>query len=161
MRVLGIDPGTITAGYAVVERDGTRFHAISYGTVRAGRSATFPERLRRIHEGLLAVIEEFRPDEAAIETIFGGKSIRSALHSGEGRGVAVLAVALSGLPMAEYSPAEIKKAVVGHGRAAKVQIQHMARTILALPDVPASADAADALAVAICHCQRRRALRPR
>ena len=159
MRVLGIDPGTINAGYGVVEQEGNRLRAVAYGAIRVSRRATFPERLRRIHEGLRAVIDDFRPDEAAIETVFGGKNIQSALHAGEGRGVAILAVALSALPLAEYSPAEIKKAVVGHGRAAKVQIQHMVRAILALTEVPASADAADALAVAICHCQHQQFLR--
>lgn len=156
MRVLGIDPGTISAGYGVVEREGNRLSALTYGAIRVSRSVPFPQRLRRIHEGIREVIDEFQPEEAAIETLFGGKSIRSALHAGEGRGVAVLAVALSDLPLAEYSPAEIKKAVVGHGRAAKVQIQHMVCAILGLPQRPKSTDAADALAVAICHCQRGR-----
>ncbi len=156
MRVLGIDPGTLNAGYGVVERDGTRLTAVAYGVVRAPRSLSFPARLRRIHEGLRAVIAEYRPAAAAIETVFGGKSMRTALHSGEGRGVAVLAVALADLPLNEYAPAEIKRAVVGNGQAAKVQVQHMVRAILGLPNVPESTDAADALAVAICHCQRSR-----
>lgn len=161
MRVLGIDPGTISAGYGVVERDGNRLSAVAWGAIRVSRRASFPERLRGVHDGLRAVIAEYQPDAAAIETIFGGKSIRSALHAGEGRGAAVLAVALSGLPLAEYAPAEIKKAVVGNGRAAKVQVQFMVRAILGLSETPASADAADALAVAVCHCQRARAPRLR
>jgi len=156
VRVLGIDPGTISAGYGIVERDGNRLRALAYGAIRVPRSIGFADRLRRIHESLRAVIDEWHPDEAAIETLFGGKSVRSALHAGEGRGVAVLAVALADIPLAEYAPAEIKKAVVGQGRAAKVQVQHMVRVILSLPTAPASTDAADALAIAICHCQRRR-----
>jgi len=161
VRVLGIDSGTICAGYGVVDRDGSRMRAVAYGAIRVPRSASFPERLKRIHEGLRAVIAEFEPDEAAIESLFGGKSIRSALHAGEGRGVAVLAVALAAVPLAEYTPAEIKKAVVGNGRAAKVQVQRMVAAILGLHAAPDSADAADALAVAICHCHRRRPQSPR
>ena len=156
MRILGIDPGTISAGYGVIEKEGSRLRALAYGSVRAASSMAFAERLKRIFEGLRAVIEEWRPDEAAVESLFGGKSIRSALAAGEGRGVAVLAVALAEIPLAQYAPAEIKKAVVGQGRAAKVQVQKMVQVLLALPAPPKSSDAADALAVALCHCQRRR-----
>jgi len=156
MRVLGIDPGTITAGYGVVDRDGSRLRPVAFGIVRAGRTVSFPERLKRIYQGLAEVIAEHHPDEAAVETIFGGKSVRSALHMGEGRGVAVLAAVLADVPVLEYTPAEIKKAVVGSGRAAKVQVQEMVRVLLGLAQPPKSSDAADALAVAICHCQRHR-----
>ena len=126
------------------------------GAIRVKSGMTFPERLVRIHQGLLEVIREHKPDVAAVERLFVGKNVRSAMTTGEGRGIAVLTAALGGLPVEEYTPAEVKKAVVGVGNAHKTQVQEMVRIILALDKVPRPQDAADALAIAICHCQRFR-----
>jgi crossover junction endodeoxyribonuclease RuvC len=156
VRVIGIDPGTLVAGYGVVDCVGFRMRPVCFGAVRVRRDMTHPERLAFIHEGLLKVIREHRPGEAAIERLFVGKSVKSAMVTGEGRGIAVLSAALERLPVFEYTPAEVKKAVVGVGAAHKTQVQQMVRIILGMEEVPRPQDAADALAVAICHCQRLR-----
>jgi crossover junction endodeoxyribonuclease RuvC len=153
MRILGVDPGTQVCGYAVLETDGERARALDYGVV-SSRDPSVAVRLRVIHEGLLAVIRRLRPDVAVVEGAFFGKNVRSALKIGEGRGVALLAAASEGLDVVEYAPAEVKKSVVGNGRAHKSQVQQMVRIILGLPEVPAPEDAADALAIAICHHHR-------
>ena len=153
MRVLGIDPGTQVCGYGLVEQTGGDLKALDYGVVRAP-SAPLPERLRVIHEGLSAVIARHRPDIVAVEGVFHGINPRTALKIGEGRGIALLVAAAAGVAVAEYSPATVKKAVVGSGRAHKGQVQQMVRLILSLPQIPEPEDAADALAIAICHCHR-------
>ena len=152
MRVLGIDPGTRVVGYGLVEPQGSRIVAVGFGAVRAPRNAPYAERLLRIHDELVRVIRQEKPDAVAIEEAFYGKSASAALRMGEGRGVALVAVAQESRPLHQYSPAEVKKAVVGNGRAHKSQVQQMVRMILGLREAPAPEDAADALAVAICHC---------
>ena len=154
MRVIGIDPGTRQVGYGVVETQGSRILPITFGAIRARTSASYPERLRSIMEGVTGVVRECRPDAVAIEEAFYGKSVSAALRMGEGRGVAIVAVALENVPVFQYTPAEVKKAVVGNGRAHKSQVQEMVRVLLALAEQPRPFDAADALAVAICHCNR-------
>ena len=154
MRVIGIDPGTMVCGYGVIDSVGSKMKAVHFGAVRVRKGMTFPERLVHIHKALLEVIREHKPERAAIERLFVGKNVRSAMATGEGRGIAVLTAALEGLPVHEYTPAEIKKAVVGVGGAHKTQVQEMVRIILGLEEVPRPHDAADALAIAICHCQR-------
>jgi crossover junction endodeoxyribonuclease RuvC len=156
LRVIGIDPGTLVCGYGVVDSMGSKLKAVHFGAVRVAKDATFPERLLAIHQGLLAVIREYQPAEAAIERLFVGKSVRSAMATGEGRGVAVLSAALADIPVFEYSPSQVKKSVVGVGGAHKTQVQEMVRIILGLETAPKPQDAADALAIAICHCQRLR-----
>ena len=154
MRVIGIDPGTVVCGYGVIDSVGSKMKAVDYGAIRVKQEMTFPERLVFIHQGITEVIRRHKPDVAAVEQLFVGKSVRSAMRTGEGRGVAVLTAALENLPVHEYTPAEVKKAVVGAGRAHKTQVQEMVRIILALEKIPKPQDAADALAIAICHCQR-------
>ena len=154
MRVIGIDPGTLVCGYGVVDSVGSKMKAVHYGAVRVSRGMTFPERLVHIHRGLQEVIREHTPEVVAIERLFVGKNVKSAMRTGEGRGIAVLTAALEDLPVHEYTPAEVKKAVVGVGGAHKTQVQEMVRILLGLEKVPRPQDAADALAVAICHCQR-------
>jgi len=154
MRILGIDPGTRVVGYGIIETAGSRIAPVTFGVVRARPGDSYAVRLRRIFEGLTRIVREYRPDEAAIEEAFYGKSVSAALRMGEGRGVAIVAAALQDLPLWQYSPAEVKKSVVGSGRAHKVQIQEMVRMLLGLPEVPEPQDAADALAVAICHSNR-------
>jgi len=155
VRVLGIDPGTQVCGYGVVDLDGADLKAVDYGVVKAP-SGPLPQRLAVIHEGLKVVIARHNPDVVAVEGVFRGVNSRTALKIGEGRGVALLAAAAAGVKVAEHSPAMVKKAVVGSGRAHKSQVQQMVRVILGLKEVPSPEDAADALAVAICHCHRQR-----
>jgi len=154
MRVMGIDPGTRVCGYGVVDLDGADMKAVDYGAISC-RSDSLPERLRVIYEGLGAVIQRHRPAVVAVEGVFQGVNARTALKIGEGRGVVLLAAASAGVEVAEYSPAMVKKAVVGSGRAHKSQVQQMVRLALALTELPTPEDASDALAVAICHCHRR------
>ena len=151
MRVFGIDPGSARTGYGCVETDGSRQRVILCGAITADAHASFPEKLMQIHHRLTALLEECRPDCVAIEDLFHSVNARSALKLGHARGVAMLAAVEAGLPVIEYTPAAIKRAVVGFGRAEKPQVQHMVKLLLGLADVPSPHDAADALAVAICH----------
>jgi crossover junction endodeoxyribonuclease RuvC len=151
VRVFGIDPGSERTGYGCVETDGSRQRILTCGAVGARGEASFSERLLEIHSRLVTLLLEQRPDVVAIENIFYASNVRSALRLGHARGVAMLAAAQAGLAVVEYTPAEIKRAVVGYGRAEKQQVQHMVKLLLSLPAVPSPHDAADALAVAICH----------
>lgn len=155
MRVVGIDCGTEFTGYGIVEdtpqaRTQT-LRPIHSGTIRLSRKDSTPTRLARIHAELLAIFDLHRPDVVAVEEVFFSVNPKSALKLGQVRGVVLLAAAHAGLPVAEYAPLAIKSAVVGYGMAAKEQVQFMVTRLLALPHAPDSADAADALAVAICH----------
>ena len=151
MKIFGIDPGSERTGYGCVERSGSRHHLVLCGSLAAPASATFPERLHHIHAGLAALLAECRPDCVAVESIFHAKNVRSALKLGHARGVALLAASEAGLCVHEYAPAEIKRAVVGFGRAEKGQVGQMVKLLLGLERAPAPHDVADALAVAICH----------
>lgn len=156
--ILGIDPGSIATGYGVIARDGNRLCFVDAGVVRPGRldgENDLAKRLEHIYAGLSEVIERLAPTVSAIEGIFHGNNPRSALLLGHARGAAILAAAHGGLCIHEYSPMEIKKAVVGYGRAEKFQIQQMVRVILNLHEKMAM-DASDALAVAICHANSTR-----
>jgi crossover junction endodeoxyribonuclease RuvC len=151
VRVFGIDPGSGRTGYGCVETDGSRHRIVMCGAIAPPSAAAFPEKLLMIHSRLSALIAECRPDCAAIENLFHANNVRSALKLGHARGVATLAAVEAGLPVFEYTPAEIKRAVVGYGRAEKPQVQQMVKLLLGLAVVPSPHDAADALAVAICH----------
>ncbi len=147
--ILGIDPGSRVTGYGLVQIEKNRGRHVASGTIAVG-AQPFDARLRAIFEGLTALIREHRPQEVAVEKVFMNRNADSALKLGQARGAAIVAAALCDLPVHEYAPNEIKLAIVGRGHAAKEQVQHMIRAILALDATPAS-DAADALAVAICH----------
>jgi crossover junction endodeoxyribonuclease RuvC len=134
-----------------VETDGSRHRLVVCGAIATSARAPFPDKLLTIHDRLVALLAECRPDAVAIENIFYASNVRTALKLGHARGVAVLAAVEGGFPLAEYTPAEIKRAVVGYGRAEKHQVQEMVRLLLGLKTVPSPFDAADALAVAICH----------
>lgn len=151
MKIFGIDPGSGRTGYGCIETNGSRHRIVMCGAISAPALATFPEKLLTIHSRLAALIEACRPDSVAIESLFYATNVRSALKLGHVRGVAMLAAIQAGLPVVEYTPAEIKRAVVGYGRAEKHQVQEMIRILLGLDAVPSPHDAADALAVAICH----------
>jgi crossover junction endodeoxyribonuclease RuvC len=151
VRIFGIDPGSERTGYGCVESDGSRHHIVISGAISSPAAASFPEKLLTIHARLSVLIQEHRPECVAIENLFHAVNVRSALKLGHARGVAMLAAVEAGVPVVEYTPAEIKRAVVGYGRAEKAQVQHMVKLLLGLAAVPSPHDAADALAVAICH----------
>ena len=153
MRIFGIDPGSARTGYGCVERVGSRQRLIICGSLAGSPRAAFPDKLKAIHSGLVALLDRHRPDCVAVESIFHAKNVRSALKLGHARGVVLLAAAEAGLPVVEYAPAEIKRAVVGYGRAEKHQVQQMVKLLLGLDKPPTPHDVADALAVAICHLQ--------
>jgi crossover junction endodeoxyribonuclease RuvC len=153
-RVLGIDPGSRITGYGVLEIDGQNMHYVASGCVRPA-SKLMPERLAEIYHGVNEVIATHMPEILAIENVFLARNPDSALKLGQARGVAIAAGVAQGLPVYEYAARRVKQAVVGTGKASKEQVQHMVRVILALPGTPA-ADAADALAIAICHVNTSR-----
>ncbi len=155
MRILGIDPGSRTAGYGLIDVAGESLHFVACGVIKVNPAQPFGARLLEIHTGIAEVIAGHSPQEAAIEEVFMAKNAGSALKLGHARGVLMLAALQAGLPLAEYSPRQIKQAAAGYGNADKAQMQHMVRVLLALDRAP-SADAADALAVAICHANHRR-----
>ena len=151
MTVFGIDPGSERTGYGCVHTDGQRQHLVVCGAITVPSRASFPQRLHAIHLALGRLLAKHRPDCVAIESIFHAVNARTALKLGHARGVAMLAAVEAGLPLVEYTPAEIKRAVVGYGRAEKGQVQQMVRALLGLDQVPTPHDAADAVAIAICH----------
>jgi len=151
VRIFGIDPGSERTGYGCVESDGRRHVLIACGAVAAPPGGTFPARLARIHSELSALLTSHRPACVAIENVFYAANVRSALKLGHARGVAMLAAVEAGCEVVEYTPAEIKRAVVGYGRAEKQQVGQMVKLLLGLAAAPTPHDAADALAVAICH----------
>lgn len=159
IRIIGIDPGLRNMGWGIVELDGSRLIYVASGTLHANEKMPLAERLRALHEGLAATLNSYRPDEAAIEEVFVNKDPRSTLKLGQARGVALVVPALAGLPVAEYAANLIKKTVVGSGHAEKAQIAMMVKMLLPKwqTDGPQklSADAADALAVAITHARFR------
>ena len=152
MKILGIDPGTNTTGYGLIEKGerGSDLIGIAYGEIRMRRGEPLSVCLKKIYDELLEIITEYAPDVMALEDIFYGKNVKSLIKLGQARGVIILAASHSNIPLYEYTPLEVKKATVGYGRAEKVQVQHMVRAILSIQeDLPL--DASDALAIAICH----------
>lgn len=151
MRVLGIDPGSETTGWGVVEGDARRYRLIEYGAIRASARWSFPARLLKISDGVAEIIERFRPDVFAIEEAFYAANVKTALKLGQVRGVALVAAERAGLEIHEYAPRLVKRTVVGYGAAEKHQVQAMVRVLMKLKDAPQPHDAADAVAIAICH----------
>jgi crossover junction endodeoxyribonuclease RuvC len=151
VRIFGIDPGSERTGYGCVETDGRIARLVTCGAVSALASEAFPQRLARIHRELVRLLTHCEPDCVAIESLFHAANVRSALKLGHARGVAMLAAVETGCAVVEYTPAEIKRAVVGYGRADKNQVQQMIKLLLGLKLAPSPHDAADALAVAMCH----------
>jgi len=159
MRLLGLDPGLQHTGWGVIEADGSRLSFVAAGTVNSDSKLPLAERLVQIHDGLRAVIDQWEPVEAAVEETFVNKNPTSTLKLGLARGVVLLTPALFNLKVAEYPANLIKKSVVGAGHAAKEQVQMMVRVLLPASGDADSADAADALAVAICHAHHRATLK--
>lgn len=155
--ILGIDPGTAITGYGVVgETERGEFELLACGVIRTEAGEEMHLRLLEIFRDLKALIAEFRPDEMAVEKLFFGRNVTTAITVGQARGAALLAAAEQGLTIAEYTPAEIKQAITGYGSADKRQIQEMVQRILNLPHPPHPDDAADGVAIAVCHLQRSR-----
>lgn len=156
MRVLGIDPGTVTSGYGIVSEEDHKLFHVASGGISPSAKQPFPTRLKKIYEELDNIIGKYRPQVVVVEDLFVSKNIKSALKLGHSRGVVILAAMNAGLPVYEYSPLEVKQAVTGTGKAEKKQVQLMVKTLLELPKAPHPADAADALAAAICHIHSSR-----
>ncbi len=150
IRILGIDPGLRVTGFGIIEKAGTKLAYVTSGCVRTPQDGSLPLRLKTILDGLREVIAEYRPQQIAVEIVFVNVNPQSTLLLGQARGAAICAAVDAGLPVAEYTALQVKQSVVGNGHAAKEQVQHMVRRLLALPGDP-SPDAADALACAICH----------
>ena len=159
--IVGIDPGLATTGYGVVRHAGNRFELIEHGTVTTPPGEPLGARLCVLRDGLGELLESHAPSEGAVERLFFNVNVQTAFSVGQARGVALLALADAGLVVSEYTPSEVKLAVVGYGAADKKQVQYMVRTILGMDAPPKPADAADALAVAICHAHSRTSLRRR
>ena len=151
MRVLGIDPGSDTTGWGIVEGDGRRYRVVEYGTIKTSASEKFSLRLLKISNGIEELIERHNPDACAIEDGFLKTNVKVTLKLGQVRGIALLAAARAAIDIHEYSPRLVKQTVVGYGNAEKHQVQEMVRVLLSLKSAPEPHDAADALAVAICH----------
>ena len=166
MIVLGIDPGTAIMGYGFVDSgvavsgvgglpDSEELRLVEYGALRTPAHAPMAERLPMLYDGLMELMKEHRPETVAIEELFFNKNVRTALTVGQARGVVILAAAHAGVAIAEYTPLQVKQAVVGYGRATREQVQSMVKIILHMDHIPQPDDAADALAVAICHIHSR------
>ena len=157
MRILGIDPGTATVGYGLIEESDGQLAVVTYGAIVTGpKDGDTAHRLQIIYRQLNELITMYEPDVAAVEELFFGRNITTAIKVGQARGVLLLALANAGIPVAEYSPPKIKESVSGYGNASKQQVQFMVQSLLELDEVPKPDDAADGLAVALTHYQYHR-----
>ncbi len=155
MRIIGIDPGYAIMGWGILDLKGNKFSIIDYGSITTDAGVEAAKRLQHIYAELGAIIAKYQPDEAAIEELFFNNNAKTVILVGEARGIAVLACANAGLEISEYTPLQIKQALVGYGRADKKQVQAMVKAILNLKEVPKPDDTADAVAAAICHGHSR------
>lgn len=151
IRILGIDPGYAIVGFGVLDYDGVRFDPIEYGAVLTEAETPFPDRLKAIHEDIEFIFDKFRPDCMAIERLYFTTNQKTAIDVAQARGVTVLSAAKRGIPVSEYTPLQVKLSVTGYGKAEKKQVMEMTRQLLNLAQIPKPDDAADALAIAICH----------
>lgn len=151
MRILGIDPGYAIMGWCVLDMKGNMFKPVDYGSITTDAGLEMPIRLQHLYSDLVFIIEKYKPEEAAVEELFFTTNAKTAIKVGEARGVAMLACINGGLEVSEYTPLQIKQALVGYGRADKKQVQAMVKAILNLDEVPKPDDTADAVAAAICH----------
>lgn len=151
MIIMGLDPGTATTGVGIIQVLGNQFKAINYGTILTPADLAMEQRLVMIYNQLNAIIDAYRPEQVAVEKLFFNRNVTTGITVGQARGVLLLACAQKKVEIAEYTPLEVKQALVGYGRAEKKQIQHMVKAFLGLKEIPKPDDAADALAIAICH----------
>ncbi len=149
--ILGLDPGTATIGFGVIETDNRKLKILDYGCIKTQAGIPLPERLRQIYEDMKIIINEWKPHEVAIEEIFFSKNVKTAIQVAQARGAMMQQLAISEHPITEYKPQQVKEAVCGYGNAEKKQVQKMVRMILEMEEIPTPDDAADALALAICH----------
>jgi len=149
--IMGIDPGTLTMGYGVIQVIGNKIHALQYGILQLHQYSSQALKLQKIFQHTLQILEEFHPDEVALEAPFYGKNVQSMLKLGRAQGVAMAAALVRKIPITEYAPRKIKQAITGNGNASKEQVAYMLTSILQLQDTPTQLDATDALAVAVCH----------
>lgn len=157
MAVIGFDPGSAITGYGIIEEHPDHsLIVIDYGVLRTGPEQSLPDRLKSIYEQVNQILTLHQPQSAAVENLYFQRNVRTALTVGQARGVLLLALAQAELPIAEYNPMEVKQAVAGYGKADKKQMQQMVKMLLGLEDIPRPDDAADALAVAICHIHSRK-----
>jgi len=151
MRIIGIDPGFAITGYGIIDYKGNRFSVVEVGVISTEADQELSERLLKLSQGLDFLLNKYKPDAMAIEELFFNTNVKTAMKVGHGRGVAMLSAAKAGIKVTEYTPLQVKQAVVGYGRAKKEQVQQMVKVLLNLDRIPKPDDAADALAVAICH----------
>ena len=151
MIILGIDPGFAITGYGVLNYSENRFRVMDYGVITTGADLPHPQRLLLLEKSLTDIIDKFRLESMSVEELFFNNNTKTALQVGQGRGIALLCAARAGIPVYEYTPIQVKQGVTGYGRAVKSQVQQMIKVLLGLPEIPKPDDAADALAVAICH----------
>lgn len=156
IRILGIDPGLQALGYGVIEAIGRQAKLIDYGVIKTSPRQSFPERLKKLHDGIEAIVHRYQPDRMVFEKLIYCKNVSIALTLGQARGAAIVAGARQDIPMSEFNPTEIKSAIVGRGRATKEQVQQMVRLLLSLPEVPEPDHAADALAAALTYIHARK-----
>jgi crossover junction endodeoxyribonuclease RuvC len=156
--ILGIDPGTAITGYGLVREDDGKLTLVDCGVITTPASQSLPARLQTLYQGLVDVVRTHQPTAAAVEELFFSRNVRTALSVGHARGVALLALADAGLPIHEYKPLQVKQAIAGYGGADKQQVQEMVRMLLQLDRVPQPDDAADAVAIAVCHIHSARML---
>lgn len=151
MRILGIDPGIAIVGFGILDYDGVDFKVVDYGAITTPAHTPITERLKMIYDDLEYVIEKYKPEQMAIEELFFNNNVKTAITVAQARGVLILGASLFGLEVFEYTPLQVKQAVVGYGRADKNQVQQMVKSILKLHEIPKPDDTADAVAIAICH----------
>ncbi|MDY7041524.1 MAG: crossover junction endodeoxyribonuclease RuvC [Chloroflexota bacterium] len=156
MPILGVDPGTAITGYGLVHEGQGKLTVVEYGVVTTSSQLTLAERLLKIHQELSELVSRHAPSAVAVEKLFFSRNVRTAMAVGQARGVALLAAAQAGLPVYEYTPLEVKLAIAGYGGASKEQVQQMVQLLLGLEEVPRPDDAADAIAVAVCHLHSSR-----
>ncbi len=161
MRILGIDPGFGIIGFGVIDKTNSGISVVDYGVITTPKEMYFPERLKAIYDSMTKLIERYKPDEVAIEELFFNKNITTGIKVAEARGIILLTFQQNQLPIFEYTPQDIKLALTGVGRADKSQVQFMVKTLLHLQKVPRPDDAADAVAVALCHSQTNQLMRKR
>lgn len=159
MRILGIDPGYAILGWGVIEYNDSKFKVVAYDSLITDKNTSMPIRLKELYDGLTNIIEMYKPDEMAIEELYFNSNAKTAIMVGEARGIALLPAANNNIPIYEYTPLQIKQALVGYGRAEKKQVQLMVKTMLDLEKIPKPDDTADALACAICHAHSRNAVK--
>jgi crossover junction endodeoxyribonuclease RuvC len=155
MRILGIDPGTQKVGFGVIDVEGDRFSTVTYGVIQTDSKAAMPSRLAVIYRDIQELLNEVKPDQVAIEQLFAFRNVTNVITVSQARGVLVLAVEQQGLPISEYTPMVVKQSLTGYGRAEKREVQEQVKEFLNLDKIPRPDDAADALAIAICHVQHQ------